>query len=148
SSAAMAMRAEVGQTIGIGLLGASHSHAKGKLQVLRASPEWKLVGVAERDPKIVESLRKGGISVLSREELLADGDIRVVAVESAVRDHAADGLAVLKANKHLHLEKAPAATMREFQAVVDLARERGLLLQVGYMWRYHPAISKALEAAK
>src|ERR1051326_8112313 len=142
SSAAVALRAEVGQPIGIGLLGASYSHARGKLQVLRASPEWKLIGVAERDPKIVESLRKDGIAVLSKEELLQHPGIRVVAVESAVRDHASHGLEVLKANKHLHLEKAPADTMGAFREIVNLARERGLLLQVGYMWRYHPAISK------
>jgi predicted dehydrogenase len=136
------------QRIGIGLLGASYSHAKGKLQVIQASTDWKLVGVAESDPKIRETLTKQGIAVMSREELLRHPDIQVIAVESAVRDHAADGKAVLTANKHLHLEKAPATNMADFQEIVTLSRSRGLLLQVGYMWRYHPGISKALEAAK
>ncbi len=134
--------------IGIGFLGASHSHADGKLEVVRSSPDWHLIGVCEPDSKLQETLRKQGVTLLAREELLRHPDVRGIAVESPVRDHAADGLAVLEAGKHLHLEKAPADNMAAFQQVVDLARNRGLLLQVGYMWRYNPGIVKALEAAR
>lgn len=134
--------------LGIGMLGASYSHAKGKLQVIQASQDWKLIGVTESDPKIAAALTKQGIALMSREELLRHPDIQVIAVESAIRDHAVDAKAALNANKHLHLEKAPSAHLADFQEVVALARSRGLLLQVGYMWRYHPGISLALEAAR
>ncbi len=134
--------------IGIGMLGAVHSHAEGKLEVLLGSKDWRLVGVCESDPRIAESLRKRGIALLSRQQLLAHPQIRVVAVESAVRDHARDGRDVLLAGKHLHLEKPPADTLRAFAEIVELARSRRLLLQLGYMWRYHPGIVKALEAAR
>lgn len=134
--------------IGIGFLAASHSHAEGKLAVVRSSPDWRLIGVCEPEPRLQETLGKQGVTLLAREELLRRPDIQVIAVESPVRDHAADGLAVLEAGKHLHLEKAPADNMAAFQRVVDLARHRGLLLQVGYMWRYNPGIGKALEAAR
>lgn len=127
------------QPVGIGFLGASHSHAEGKLEVVRASNEWKIVGVTEQKP---------GFPFLSRQDLLRHPDIKVIAVESDVRDHARDGLDVLEAGKHLHLEKAPADRLQPFKEIVDLARKRNLLLQVGYMWRYHPGISKALEAAR
>lgn len=136
------------QRIGIGFIGSSYSHANAKLQVLQASTEWRIVGVAESDLQIAKSLTRQGIAVVPKENLLRNPDIQVLAVESTVRDHAADALAVLKANKHLHLEKAPAANMQDFVRIVELARDRNLLLQVGYMWRYHPAISKALEAAR
>ncbi len=134
--------------LGIGFLGASHSHAEGKIEVVRSAPDWRLIGVTESDPILQAALRKRGVALLSRQELLAHPEIRVIAVESPVRDHAADGLAVLQAGKHLHLEKAPADNMAAFQRVVDLARKRGLLLQVGYMWRYNPGVAKALEAAR
>lgn len=134
--------------VSIGWLGASHSHAASKLEVLRSSPDWRLVGICERDPKLQEALRKQGIAILSRDELLRHPEIQVIAVESPVRGHAADGLAVLEAGKHLHLEKAPAGNMAAFQQIVGLARKKGLLLQVGYMWRYHHAIARALEAAR
>ncbi|HUQ94253.1 MAG TPA: Gfo/Idh/MocA family oxidoreductase [Bryobacteraceae bacterium] len=134
--------------IGIGFIGISHSHAEGKLAVVKASPHWKIVAVAESDPKFRDVARKMGLTLVTREELLAHPGIQVVAVESAVRDHAPDGLAVLKAGKHLHLEKAPADSMAGFEKIVSLARSKSLLLQVGYMWRYHTAIAQALEAGK
>jgi predicted dehydrogenase len=87
------------------------------------------------------------VAVVERANLLSHPEIRVIAVESAVREHARDGLAVLEAGKHLHLEKAPADNLRDFERVVDLAARRKLLLQVGYMWRYHPGVEKMLEAA-
>jgi hypothetical protein len=35
-----------------------------------------------------------------------------------------------------------------FSEIVKLAQQKNLVLQIDYMWRYHPAISKALEAAR
>ena len=133
--------------VGIGFLGLTHSHAESKLAVVRAYPELRLVGICESDPKVAAKLRQQGIRLMGREELLNSAEIQVIAVESPVRSHAADGLAVIEAGKHLHLEKAPADNMAAFQKVVSTARSKGLVLQVGYMWRYNPGIVKALEAA-
>lgn len=134
--------------LGIGFLGANHSHAEGKLKVVRASAEWRIVGVAESNPKVQEDVRALGLPLISRDELLHHPEISVVAVESAVRDHAPDGKAVLQAGKHLHLEKAPADNLPAFAEIVNLARQGNRILQVGYMWRYHPGVTKALEAAR
>ena len=134
--------------IGIGFLGLSHSHAAGKLEVVRASPDYHIVGICETDPKLQQAIRQQGIPLLSRQDLLKHPEIQAIAVESPVRDHAADGMAVLESGKHLHLEKAPSDKMAPFQKIVDTARSRQLLLQVGYMWRYNPGVQKALEAAR
>ncbi len=145
SSAALGAGAE---PIGIGFLGASYSHFNGKFQVLRESSDWRIVGIAETDPKIRQTIEQAGVALLSRPELLANPRIQVIAVESALRDHAADGKAVLEAGKHLHLEKPPASKLSDFEEIVRVARDRNKLLQVGYMWRYNPGINKALEAAR
>lgn len=134
--------------IGIGFLGASHSHFKGKLAVIRESTDWRLVGICENQRVIRESLQKENLPLLSRDELLRSPEIRVIAVESVVAVHAADARAALDAGKHLHLEKAPAASLAEFSRILKLAQRRNLLAQVGYMWRYHLGINKALEAAR
>jgi predicted dehydrogenase len=134
--------------VGIGFLGAVHSHFDGKLEATRAIADLRIVGVCERDPKAQDALRKQGVPLLSREELLHHPEIQVIAVESAVRDHAPDGLAVLQAGKHLHLEKAPADNMAAFQRIVQTARTKNLRLQVGYIFRRHPGINKAAEAAR
>jgi predicted dehydrogenase len=134
--------------IGIGFLGASYSHASAKLEVIRQSADWRLVGVCEPDRDVRQELGTRQVPLLSRETLLSHPEIEVIAVESDVPDHAPDGKAVLAAGKHLHLEKVPAARMADFKEIVDLAESKHLLLQLGYMWRYHPGISKALEAAR
>jgi len=133
--------------IGIGFLGASHSHALAKLAVVRANPDFRLVGICETNPKLRDTLRGDGIPLLERDQLLRHPEIRVIAVESAVRDHASDGLAVLEAGKHLHLEKAPSDRLAAYEKIVATARRTGLTLQIGYMWRYNPGMIKAIEAA-
>lgn len=148
AAAGAAAYSQTRKPVGIGFLGLSHSHASGKLAVVSASPEWRVIGACESDPKLRDEAKSKGVALLSREDLLRHPDIQVIAVESAVRDHAPDGLAVAEAGKHLHLEKAPADSMAGFDRIVKVARSKGLLLQVGYMWRYHPAIGKVIEAAK
>ena len=69
-------------------------------------------------------------------------------MESDVRDHAAHALLALKAGKHVHLEKPPAMKLADMQAVVALAREKKLLLQTGFMWRYNPGFNAIFEAVR
>jgi predicted dehydrogenase len=72
----------------------------------------------------------------------------IIVVESAVRDHARDALLALQAGKHVHVEKPPASSLREVQEMVSLAQGRHLVLQMGYMWRYHPGFLAVFEAAQ
>jgi predicted dehydrogenase len=125
--------------VGIGFLGTSHSHGAAKVQTVLDNPAFRLIGVTGGKP---------AWPALRREELLRHPEVEVIAVESENKDHARDGLAVLEAGKHLHLEKIPADNLADFERIVDLARRNKLLLQLGYMWRYHPGINLALEAAR
>jgi predicted dehydrogenase len=134
--------------VGIGFLGGVHSHFEGKLAAVQSIPELRIIGVCERDPKVQDLLNKQGIALLPRGQMLSHPEIQVIAVESAVRDHAADGLAVVQAGKHLHLEKAPADNMAAFQRIVDTARQKRLRLQTGYIFRRHPGITRSMEAAR
>jgi predicted dehydrogenase len=149
ATAGAATAAAAGKSpVAIGFLGAVHSHFEGKIAAAQSISDLRIIGVCERDPKVQDSLKKQGISLLSRDQILSHPEIRVVAVESAVCDHAPDGLAVVQAGKHLHLEKAPADNVAAFQRIVDIAREKKLHLQTGYIFRRHPGISRAIDAAR
>lgn len=130
----------------LGFLGGVHSHALEKFKVVRESSGFDVIGIAEDDAKVRTAFTKLGAAALSRAELLERAD--VVVVESAVRDHARDAMAALRASKHVHVEKPPATSMREMRGLVQLAREKERLLQVGYMWRLNPGFNKAIEAAR
>ena len=136
------------ERIRIAFLGASHAHAAAKLDVVRENSAFELAGIVETDPALRARYEKSGAHLLTREQALGDATIRVLAVESDVKDHAADARAALEAGKHLHLEKPPAADMKGCREVFSIAARRRLLVQPGYMWRYHPGINAALDAAR
>ncbi len=116
----------------VGFLGTGYSHFASKYALLRDSPEFEL-GPAGANWMPAEALFRAA---------------EVVVVESAVRHHARDAQRALEAGCHVHLEKPPAASIGEFQSLVDLARRKGRLLQIGYMWRYNPGLNTVLDAAR
>jgi predicted dehydrogenase len=132
--------------IKIGFLGGAHSHALEKWKTVSSSADYELIGLCEESPTAQAGFTKLGAKILSREELLARCEI--IAVESAVRDHARDAKFALGAGRHVHVEKPPAVTMRECEELVRLAREKKLLLQTGYMWRFHPGLNRIIEAVR
>jgi len=132
--------------IPIGFLGATYSHGPDKIKLAMTSPDWEFVGVCESSPAGRETCERLGAKLVSQAELFERA--RVVAVESDVRDHAAHALLALKAGKHVHLEKPPAAKLTDMQAVVATAREKKLLVQAGFMWRYNPGFLAIFEAVR
>jgi len=130
----------------IAFLGGAHAHTPAKLALVRQSPRYELAGLCEEDPAV--RARYQGVPFLDRAAALGDPSIRIIAVGSAVKDHARDARQALAAGKHVHVEKPPATTLVEFQALQELAARGRLLLQPGYMWRHNPALKAALAAAR
>jgi predicted dehydrogenase len=137
-----------GPKVKIAFLGGSHSHAKDKVKVVQESPPFELAGLSEPDSQLCDFYAKSGVRLLSQDQILSDKSIQVVAVESAVKDHAPHAKLVLEAGKHLHVEKPPADTQAAFAELVELAQKKQLLMQVGYMWRYNPGVTRILDAAR
>lgn len=137
-----------GQPVRIGFLGASHSHGAGKLRVVRASPDFEVAGLWDDDAAVRAKYEEQGIRISDPEALLGDSAIDAIAVEGPVTDHARDGLRVVQAGKHLHLEKPPALDVESLRTILNLAESKGLVVQQGYMWRYHPGINRLLEAGR
>jgi len=124
-----------------GLLGAGHAHAMGKLDALRDSSDYELVGVCEPDEAIRTRLRGDerleGVRWLTQEELLGDGSVAMVAVESTVPHLLELGRAAIDAGKHIHLDKPAGTSLPEFRSLLDAAADRDLIVQMGYMFRYN-----------
>lgn len=127
-------------------LGASHPHAPNKLKFVAQSPDFELAGVAEDDPTVRAAL--GPYPWLSTQQILDDPSIQVVFIESEVARHAPLAIMALQAGKHCHIEKPAAVSVAAMREIANLARSRRRIIQAGYMWRYNPAVSAALEAAR
>lgn len=122
--------------IGVAFLGVSYSHAKPKLEIIQASPHYKLIGVWDDDEDVRGHIR--GRRILTPDQILHDPAIEAVIVESDVPDHPRHAKMALSAGKHVHVEKPPAADVPTFRELLDLAARNKLVLQQGYMWRHHP----------
>ena len=133
--------------IPIAFAGGSHSHASAKALLCRDSTDFDLLGIWEEDPALRKKYEAANIKLLSPAEVF-DGSARVIAVEGPVRDHFPSALRALQSGKHVHVEKPPADTLKGMRQLVDLARKKNLLLQSGYMWRYHPGFDKVIEAKR
>jgi len=146
--AATMASAQSGRRIRIAFLGGGHGHGSAKVALTRKSPDWELVGIYEPDSTVMARYERMGVPALTRAQVLEDPSIEVVGVEGWVWDLAAFAKAALEAGKHIHLDKPPAASMADMRAILDLAARRKRLVQVGYMWRYNPAVNLALEAGR
>jgi len=131
----------VASRIPCGILGIDHAHANGKLDVLRKSDEFELVAVCEPDDAIRErrarERRFEDVRWVSQEELLGDDAVAMVAVECDTPRLLELGRAAIDAGKHIHLDKPPGTSLSEFRALLDEAERRGLIVQMGYMFRYN-----------
>jgi|DewCreStandDraft_4_1066084.scaffolds.fasta_scaffold15737_4 predicted dehydrogenase len=130
-------------------LGAAHSHAFDKLRIVRDSPDYELAGVWEESASARQTLEKlGPLPWRPRQEILADRGIEVIFIESDVPQIPLLAIEALEAGKHCHIEKPIADTRARLSRIIELARQKRLIIQGGYMWRYNPAVRQALEAAR
>jgi predicted dehydrogenase len=146
--AAASLQPAAPRRVKLAFLGVAHSHAREKVLLARDSPEWDLAGVVPETPELRAAYEKERVPILTRAQALGDPAIEVLAVESADASHAADALAALEAGKHVHLEKPPAHRMADMRKLVETARKRGRLLQMGYMWRHHAGFARIFEAVR
>lgn len=129
-------------------LGLAHSHAADKLRLVSTSPDYELIAVWEDDPKVRAAYTSSILKWRDKAAILADPAVEVIFIESDVPRHESLALAAVEAGKHVHIEKPPADNHRGFVRIVDVARRKQLHLQTGYMWRFNPAVAKAIEAAR
>jgi predicted dehydrogenase len=152
SLAATRSRGENAGKIRIGQIGTAHAHAAGKMETLRKSPDFEVVGVVESDPSRRAAAEKSptyaDLKWMTQEELLNTPGLQAVAVETAVKDLVPTGAHCLAAGKHIHLDKPGGESLPAFKALLDDATRRKLTVQMGYMFRYNPAFQLCFQLVR
>ena len=135
--------AEPARRIRVGQIGVGHAHAS-KLSVYRASPDYEVVGVVEPDPALRAAAERtapyAGLEFLTRDRLLETPGLEAVLVETRVRDLLDQAEACVAAGKHVHIDKPAGESLPQLRRILAAAASRGLLVQMGYMYRYNPAV--------
>lgn len=129
--------------IRIGQIGVGHAHAT-KLAVWRQSPDYEVVGIVEPDPALRARAESQaafqGLPWMTREQLLDQPGLQAVLVETEVRRSLDAAEACVAAGKHVHIDKPAGTSLVTLRRVLDTAAEKGLFVQMGYMYRYNPGI--------
>ncbi|HEY4172524.1 MAG TPA: Gfo/Idh/MocA family oxidoreductase [Rhodopila sp.] len=121
----------------VGIAGAGHFGRYHALKVAAAT-RARLTGIYDPDLERAKTVGwEAGAQEMPYEDLLAASDAVIVAAPAEA--HYALAAQALRAGKHVLVEKPIAATLAEADELGALARERGLVLQVGHLERFSAA---------
>jgi predicted dehydrogenase len=136
--------------IRIGQIGVTHEHASGKMEALRRlTDHYEVVGlVAEEGAAELAAGCYAGVPLMTEEELCATPGLQAIAVETDMKELAATATRCMERGLHLHLDKPGGETLEPFRQLLDGCQQRGLALQMAYMYRTNPAIGLCLRAAR
>ncbi|HEV2348067.1 MAG TPA: Gfo/Idh/MocA family oxidoreductase [Actinocrinis sp.] len=126
------------ETVRIGVLGCASIALRRTIPAILACPQTSLAAVASRDPeKAKQAAQRFGCDASTYEELLRRDDVDAVYVPVPPSLHLPWGLEVLRAGKHLLLEKPAATSADEARRLVDEAGARGLVLRENFNFLHH-----------
>ncbi|HEY0983337.1 MULTISPECIES: Gfo/Idh/MocA family protein [unclassified Schlesneria] len=138
--------------IKIGQIGTGHGHASGKLEVYRKSDDYEVVGVAEPDDRLRRKAESNpafrDVQWMSVEQLLNTPGLQAVAVETEPRHLLAHAEQCIDAGMHVHLDKPAGESLSQFRRILDTSARRHLCVQMGYMYRYNPAVVLCRDLVK
>src|ERR1700749_282718 len=89
-----------------------------------------------------------GVQGQSFDSVLEDPHCTAVANASPASMHAEHVRRALQAGKHVFVEKPLALQLFEGHSLVKLARDRGRILMVGHLLRYHPIVVTLVDQVK
>jgi predicted dehydrogenase len=137
--------------IKVGQVGVGHAHAS-KLSVYRRSGDYEVVGIVEPDDRLREEAKSNeafrGLPWMTREQLLDVPGLQAVLVETRVRDLLDAAEACVGAGLHVHLDKPAGESLPRYRRVLEAASKRNLWVQMGYMYRYNPAVVALRDALR
>jgi predicted dehydrogenase len=89
-----------------------------------------------------------GYPQLALEQILNDPEIEAVVIETEEENLVKYAFMAAQAGKHIHMDKPGGFKMADFEALIDLVRQKNLVLHLGYMYRYNPIVSDVIQRVK
>ena len=141
--------------IKIAQIGIGHDHAEFILRsIVKQTDTFEFVGlfVPEQETEIFADKLQIPIfrdaHLLTLQEILEDESIVAVAIESREQDLSTYAIQCAKAKKQIHLDKPGSLDIENFEKLVSICKTNETVLHMGYMYRYNPVISEAIQKVK
>jgi len=128
--------------VGAGSLGFHH------IRILRDLPGIQFSGFVESRPERRKEVEKE-LRVRSHQTLdglLDASDAIIIVVPTSA--HFSVGSAAIERGKHVFIEKPITSTLEEADALLELAREKSVMVQIGHIERFNRAVRAALPHVK
>jgi predicted dehydrogenase len=128
--------------IGVGHMGKHHT------RTLAAMKNTKLVGISDIDYKLGKKIAKTYKCKFFRDytELLKETDCIIIATPT--NTHRDISIKALNTGNHVFVEKPISLDLKEADEIIKTAKKAKLLLQVGHIERFNPAILAAEKIIK
>ncbi len=125
--------------IGCGMYGEVHA------RTYASDPRVDLAAVWSRSKARaqVAAAKYGARPAATWDEIAADDDVQIASIATPDFAHVEPALAMLRAGKHVLLEKPMAMTSLECERIVAAARATGAILMVNFHNRWHPPFARA-----
>jgi UDP-N-acetylglucosamine 3-dehydrogenase len=127
--------------IGLGNMGKHHARVYGQLELAN------LVGVADIDPQRGEQIgnRFHCNSYTDFRNMIENEYIDAVSIAVPTSMHQEVAIFCIERGIHLLLEKPIAATLKEAENISNAAQNKGVILQIGHIEHFNPAVLKLIE---
>lgn len=124
--------------VGAGSLGFHH------IRILRDLPGVRFAGFFESKPERAAEVSKelGVTGHPTLESLLEVSDAVIIVVPTS--GHFAAATAAISKGKHVFIEKPITTTLGEADSLLELARQKGVMVQIGHIERFNQAVRAAL----
>jgi len=124
--------------VGVGSMGENHARVYAEL------PSVDLVGITDHDDDIADRVAAAyDTEAVSLDTLLERCDVVTVAVPTHA--HYETVSTCLEAGVHVLVEKPIAETVQQARELAEQAHDAGLVLQVGHIERFNPAVQTVAE---
>lgn len=139
----------------LGMLGMHHDHAHGMVRQIAEYPdEFRLTATFDPDADLaLDRSRRwgpllGGLPVCGSIEEFFDRPLDGVIVEGPVEKNLGWARMAVERGLPVLLEKPPGVDLEEYRGLIELARRRGVEVQMIYLFRYMSAVLEMLRLAR
>lgn len=128
--------------VGLGAFGQHH------LRLYQEMPGVEIAAVVDIDITVAEKFGKRFGLPYAADLSGREGDLTAVSIATPAETHFALARSALSRGIHCLVEKPLAQNLEEAEELLEIARIKGLVLQVGHIERFNPAVREAQRHVK
>lgn len=131
-----------GRTLGVACLGITHPHTSGRVKAFQRMEGVRLLGAYDDSPLLEPFVEALGLKARTKDEILNDPAVDIVLIHPKSYLMADWAIEALDAGKAVLCEKPAGRASADTQRILDAVERNNGLFQVGYCWRFSPAVEK------